>query len=387
MKPILAPGRVVGLDVARALALVAMMATHILPGVGRDGAVTLTQQVAGGRAAALFAVLAGVTIALTSGRRTPPQGRARRAARAALVVRALLVALVGLALGQFHTGIAVILAYYGVLFGLAVPFLGLRARALALTGLAWVVVVPVLSHLLRPQLPGPSYDNPTLASLGDPLRLLGELTFTGYYPAVPWVGYLLVGMALGRSDLHRWRTAAGLVVAGGGLALTASALSAALLGFPEVRQRLVETATGPAAADPLAVSLERGLYGTTPTGSWWWLAVDAPHSTTPLDLTHTIGTSLLAIGVCLVAGRLLPRTLAVVCGAGAMTLTLYAAHVASRSRGRWDGESVSTYAGQVLAVLAVGAAFRLARRRGPLESVLARAAARVRRATAGTPRR
>ena len=31
--------------------------------------------------------------------------------------------------------------------------------------------------------------------------MLAELTFTGYYPAVPWLAYLLVGLALGRLDL------------------------------------------------------------------------------------------------------------------------------------------------------------------------------------------
>ncbi|MGH3372444.1 MAG: heparan-alpha-glucosaminide N-acetyltransferase domain-containing protein, partial [Nocardioidaceae bacterium] len=81
MRPILSTGRVVGLDVARAVALVAMMATHILPGVDSSG-VTLTQQVAGGRASALFAVLAGVSLALMTGRRAPLRGRPRLAATA-----------------------------------------------------------------------------------------------------------------------------------------------------------------------------------------------------------------------------------------------------------------------------------------------------------------
>jgi uncharacterized membrane protein len=65
--------RVVGVDVARALALVGMMATHILPGL-EQGQVSFSHQLAAGRASALFAVLAGVSLVLVAGRRTPIHG-------------------------------------------------------------------------------------------------------------------------------------------------------------------------------------------------------------------------------------------------------------------------------------------------------------------------
>ena len=62
--------RVVGVDIARCLALLGMMATHILANIDPvTGAfVPWHQQIAGGRAAALFAVLAGVSLALVTGR-------------------------------------------------------------------------------------------------------------------------------------------------------------------------------------------------------------------------------------------------------------------------------------------------------------------------------
>ncbi|MGH3368967.1 MAG: hypothetical protein ACRDPR_03110, partial [Nocardioidaceae bacterium] len=166
--------------------------------------------------------------------------------------------------------------------------------------------------------------------------------------------------------------------------LVTVALSQSLLALPEARRRLLETSSGPGIRESLDLTLDRGLYGTTPTGSWWWLAVRSPHTAAPLDLAHTIGTSLLVIGVCLLAARLLPRLFAVAFGAGTMTLTLYSAHVALRSPGAWDGSSPATYLWQVGAVLVVGAAFRVAGRRGPLEAVLAAVAVRVRRAAAGT---
>src|SRR6478752_3602935 len=146
--PQVAPGRVVGVDVARALALLGMMATHMLPGI-EGTQVAWPQQVAGGRASALFAVLAGVSVALVSGRTTPLHGRARYAASVRLVVRAVLIGALGLLLGLVPSGIAVILAFYAVLFLLGLPFLGLRAPALAALAALWALVGPVLSMLVR----------------------------------------------------------------------------------------------------------------------------------------------------------------------------------------------------------------------------------------------
>ena len=46
-----------------------------------------------------------------------------------------------------------ILTYYGLLFLLGLPFLGLRAPALFAWACAWAVAAPVASQLLRPHLP------------------------------------------------------------------------------------------------------------------------------------------------------------------------------------------------------------------------------------------
>ena len=138
-------------------------------------------------------------------------------------------------------------------------------------------------------------------------RLRGtELTFTGYYPVVPWLAYLLAGMALGRLDLSRWSTTVRVGVVGAVAAVTAWGVSAALLEVPGVRSTLSDTFTGPGWQGSIGATLDDGLYGTTPTGSWWWLAVDSPHTATPFDLAHTIGTSLLVIALCVAAGRVAP---------------------------------------------------------------------------------
>lgn len=367
-RPLVPPGRVVGLDVARCIALVGMIATHMLVATDADGGVTVVQQVAGGRASALFAVLAGVTLSLMSGRTEPEpvRGPAARPVAVSLAVRAVLIALLGLLLGSLPSGILVILAYYGVLFLLGIPFMRLRARALLLVAAAWVVVVPVLMHLVRMHLPEAPIESPTFDSLADPLQLLTQLTITGSYPALPWLAYLLVGMAVGRLDLTRADTARDLGVLGACLALVSWSASGLLLSRAGVEERLGETLTGPYVGN-LPSALDHGLYGTTPTGSWWWLAVDTPHTGTPFDLAQTIGSALVVISLSLLLGRWLPRTMAVVAGAGAMTLTLYSLHLVLRSPDLLSEPGTSSFLAHVAIVMGAGAVYRLAGQSGPFE--------------------
>lgn len=358
--------RIVGVDVARCLALVGMIATHALPPFDEHG-VTAVQQVAGGRSSALFAVLAGVSMALMSGGPTPVRGVERRRVAVRLATRAGLVAFLGLLLGMLPTTIAVILTYYGVLFLLGIPFLGLSARGLALCSVGWTIVVPVLSQAVRPLLPPPTGTSPTPELLVRPWQLLTELTFTGFYPAVPWTAYLLAGMAVGRLDLRRTRTGVDLVWIGAAAAGLSWAASTLVVGLPHVWGALESGYDGASLADDLT----HGLHGTTPTDTWWWLAVHAPHSGTPFDLAHTIGSALLVLGGCLLLCRLVPTVLAVVFGAGAMTLTLYSLHVALRTPAFWPDDNLPTFLLHVAVVVVIGAAYRLAGRSGPLEAMVA----------------
>jgi len=347
----------VGLDVARCLALLGMVATHVLPEFTPQGDLTFGQWLAGGRASALFAVLAGISLALMTGAREPVYGPERTLRSVGLAIRALLIAVLGLVLAALDTGLAIILTYYGVLFLLGLAFVGLRARALALLATVWVVLAPLLSHLVRPALPERGFASPRFGQLGDPGQLASELLLTGYYPAIPWLAYLLAGMALGRADLRNRRLLVALGVDGLALAVLATQLSRAV--------------TDPAVSDRYAA----GMSGTTPDdGAWSWLLVAAPHSATPLDLAQTIGSSLLVIAGCLLLERALPlggvTFLAVPFGAGTMTLTLYSLHVVMRTPAVWPPEEPGSYLWHVLVLAGIGMAYVALGRRGPLEDVV-----------------
>lgn len=369
-------GRFVGIDVARCAALVGMVDAHTRAHVVH-GSVPWDQRIAIGNSAALFALLAGVTLALLSGRESVPTGRFRRQVSVAFLVRAALIMVIGLALNRLHDGgIGVILPYYALLFVLGLPFLALRPRVLLAMAAGWAVVVPVVSQLARPGMP--AYGTAGFSHLS-PFHLLLGLGLTGDYPALPWMVYLLTGLAIGRMKLNATTTAYRLIVGGAALTVLAQAVSWAATSSPAVRSRLLATWPG-ASVDSwhaLSAQLGSGLEGTTPTGSFWWLAVAAPHSGSPADLASTTGLAALMIGLCLVLARRATGLWAVIGGAGRMTLSLYSLHLIMLLPSTWPDVGRPQFLPEVAVVMGLGAAFVLLGWRGPLEGPVSALSQRV----------
>lgn len=368
-------GRLPAIDVARGVALLGMMAVHVLSsGDGVSGAV---HDLAGGRSAALFAVLAGVGLALGSGGAHPTPEKLWRARRA-IPIRAAMIAVIGLTLGMITTPVAIILVYYAVLFLVALPVLGWSARRLALTAAGWALLSPVVSQVLR----GAGLDdgpgtNPSWLDVTDPGNTALHLLLNGYYPVLTWVTYLLAGLAVGRSALREPSTARWLAALGAGLAAAAWLVATICVELAGGEEALGAT------LNPLAYIAGRGdgllndsFFGTTPTTTWWFLGVMAPHSGAIPDLVHTTGTALLVIGLALM---IVPRSgswLLPLAAAGSMTLTLYSLHVVALGfievadpDGAWQPWPILVT--NIVLALLLAAAWGSPARRGPLEELVA----------------
>ncbi|MET0191315.1 MAG: hypothetical protein ABW212_20115, partial [Pseudonocardia sediminis] len=344
-----------------------------------------------------------VAVAVMTGRARVRPGPDARAAPATLLTRAAVLLVLGLALGWTDTGVAaVILPYYAVMFVLAVPLVLLPTRALVVLGSVIAVVVPVLSQLVRPDLPTPLLENPSFAQLmQDPLGLLSELALTGYYPALPWTAYVCAGIVVGRLDLSSVRTAWRLLAGGALAALVVTGLSWLVLGPLGGLDRIAEAtspdelSTAPTVAGYVIASPE----GTTPTDTWWWLTAVSPHSASPPDLIATTGSALAVIGAALLlghaarrgAGRILNVVLVPLAAAGSMTLTLYTASILFMNSPLDTFEPVPGYLLQVVAALAFGLVWARLVGRGPVEALVSRLAhaardrARTGARTAGGP--
>ncbi|WP_448611187.1 acyltransferase family protein [Geodermatophilus sp. URMC 60] len=374
--------RLVGIDAARGIALFGMMAVHNINSVDDDGEVSLAWTLAAGKSAALFALLAGVGVAFATGRRKRPTARTWPGYAAALLVRALIIGGVGLLLGSVVPAdfASVILPYYALLFVFAIPLLTLSSRALIALAATIVVVMPVLSHWLRSGTEVRStVPNLTFGDLvGDPGQVLRELVLTGVYPALSWMAYLCVGMAVGRALLTSRRTVALITLTGAGLAVTALTISWFLLDVLGGRAELEAVASRSMTPVELAEVMGVGWSGTTPTDTGWWLATMTPHSTTPLDLAFTTGLGLVVLGGAILVGRTTSALLRPLAAAGSMTLTLYSLHLLLLSWSGMPGEATGLLIQTVL-VVAFALVWSRYHARGPLEEIVARATGAVRR--------
>jgi hypothetical protein len=357
-----------------------MAATHIFPAfVLATGEVHPSHTIASGRSAALFATLAGVGLALANGGGTPLRGRALWGARAGVSARAGLLLVLGLLLARVDSPPLVILHYYGLLFLVALPVLGLSARALAVLAVLAGLVTPLVSHWLRSGM-----DPAPIAEASGGSNLPVELLLTGTYPVLTWSTYLLAGMAIGRAGLRGWRAALRLVGLGLAVAVGAKVVSAWLLEAVG-GVRALERA-GHSLPWPVQQSLDAGMFGTAPATDWRWLTVSAPHAGTTLDLAHTIGTSMLVLGACLVLGRLLPSLgLLPFAAAGSMTLSLYCVHVLALSTDSpfLHDVPLELWLAHVVVALVVATIWRTAIGRGPLEALAAAVDRSARRVVGG----
>lgn len=350
-------GRLFGVDAARAIALIGMMSVHLLPSTDADGSISAAYFLASGRSSALFAVLAGVGLSLATGGTEPTAGRKYWAAAAGVAGRAAILGLIGLFLGDLDSGVAVILVNYAFLFLVAAFFLHLRARTLWMLAVVWAVAAPIVSQWLRAGWPTSSFEVTGFDSLADPVRMLRELFFTGYYPVFTWVAYLLSGLAAGRMKLASNRVAAMLMGVGAALAFGSLLVSRLLLDVLGGRQHIGE--------------LPVQFFGVTPTDSWWYLAVATPHSGNPLDFAHTVGTSFVILGALLLLAAVGRRWVAWLAAAGGMTLSLYTAHVLALTAGWGRSDRLALLVWHAVLALIIGMIWRALIGRGPLETLVA----------------
>jgi hypothetical protein len=296
-------------------------------------------------------------------------------------MRALVIGAIGLALGDTDASLAsVILPAYAVMFLLAIPLVFLPTWLVATVAVVVTGGAAALQHVLMPHLPKPALENPAFVDLfGDPGGLLTELSLTGEFPAVTWLAYLCVGLVIGRLTLTRMRTILALLGIGAVLAAAAPAASYLLLHHYQGWQKIwLALPRSGLTASQTTELLTLGGDGSTPSSTWWWLAVDQPHTGTPLDLLGTIGSALALLAAMLLVSRapwpVIRRAISVplvpLAAAGSMTLTFYTLHIVFLNSDLDDFEPMTGYTWQVLAMLLVGTAWWATAGRGPLEALV-----------------
>jgi uncharacterized protein len=323
--------RITGVDLARGLAVLGMYGAHVGVTVAFDWSQPGTWlDVVNGRSSILFAVLAGVSIAIIAGGARPVTGDELARARVRILTRAALIFLIGVLLESLDSGIAIILPVYAVLFVAALPLLRVPAAVLFTLGGVIAVVMPVVVLTLALRLDADDY--------------LVDLAVTGSYPALTWLAFVVVGLGVGRLDLRASTPRAAIACVG---------VALAIVGY---------------AGGALAEDAVRRM--TPPSPFLATLATTEAHSGSPFEVTGSIGFALAVIGVCLLVadrGRWVLYPLAAV---GAMALTAYTVHVvivAGIGRDAFEQTNNGLYLAFIGGALVVCAAWTLLLGRGPLE--------------------
>jgi uncharacterized protein len=337
----LSPGRLYGVDVARGLAVLGMMAMH----VGVDDEFDFLRPgtwigVADGRASILFGTVAGISIALMTGRSTPVQGEELIRARLRILIRAVIIFALGGLLVMLGTDLELILEYYGVMFAISLPFLRLPSRKLFALAGVFAVLAPLIVLLL----------DHVLASAPE-VSAIVEFVVTGDYPVLIWLTFFFAGLGIGRLDLSSPRVQTRLVVVGSALAVAGYVLGVVLA----LLMRRVE------GADEI-------------------FTVE-PHSGSVFEVIGSGGFAVAVIGLCLFIADRVRWPLFPIEAAGSMALTVYSLHVvaiAAIGDGALEQTDDVLLLGFVLVTLAGATLWRLTAGAGPFERILASV---VRRAT------
>ena len=196
--------RLDGLDLARLVAMVGMLIAHYGSEGPGPGPLRWLHHFVDGRAMPLFVVLGGAGITLLTARSAHPDRR--------LAVRGLCLGVLGLFLNEHVPFVAVIVHYYAAYF-----LAGIVLRRLGNAALLGVAAVVTAAGAVTFQLIAPTAQ--TFSGWGAavavrPWPLITDLSVAGYYPLLPSLAFVCVGMWLARQNLYQPRTLAAIGLAG-----------------------------------------------------------------------------------------------------------------------------------------------------------------------------
>ncbi|WP_240974843.1 DUF418 domain-containing protein [Crystallibacter degradans] len=117
--------------------------------------------------------------------------------------------------------------------------------------------------------------------------------------------------------------------------------------------------------------------------SAWWLAIATPHTNTPLAIAASLGVGLLVTGVFLLIAPKAGQWLKPLAVMGAMTLTLYSAHLIALAPELHYDEPALWFVFQLIAAAVFAWVWHRKFGQGPLERMVAAAARNIRQTVQG----
>jgi uncharacterized membrane protein YeiB len=194
--------RIIGIDVARALAVIGMIIVNFKVVFGEKGLpwVESIASIFDGKAAATFVVLAGVGLALMTNSiiKNDDQDKLKMA-RVRIIKRAVFLFFIGVSYITIWP--ADILHFYGMYMAIILVFLTCKERTILISGICIILVYPVLVTFLNYET-GWNFETLEYQDFWTFKGFTRNLFFNGFHPVMPWTAFMIFGYWFGKQDLH-----------------------------------------------------------------------------------------------------------------------------------------------------------------------------------------
>jgi uncharacterized membrane protein YeiB len=194
--------RIIGIDVARALAVIGMIIVNFKVVFGENGLswVKSFASVFDGKAAATFVVLAGIGLSLMTNSAIKNNDQAKlKIARNRILKRALFLFIVGISYIAIWP--ADILHFYGVYMAIIVLLLSSSNKTIIISAISLIVVFPVLITFWNYET-GWNFETLEYQGFWTIKGFMRNLFFNGFHPVIPWTAFMLFGYWFGKQNLH-----------------------------------------------------------------------------------------------------------------------------------------------------------------------------------------
>jgi uncharacterized membrane protein YeiB len=194
--------RIIGIDVARALAVIGMIIVNFKVVFGENGLpwVRACAGIFDGKAAATFVVLAGAGLALMTNSAIKNNDQAKlKVARRRIAKRAVLLFFIGISYITIWP--ADILHFYGIYMAITLVLLTCKEKTILISGICIILVYPILITILNYET---GWDFATLEyqDFWTFKGFIRNLFFNGFHPVMPWTAFMLFGYWFGKQHLH-----------------------------------------------------------------------------------------------------------------------------------------------------------------------------------------
>ena len=194
--------RIIGIDVARALAVIGMIIVNfkIVFGEHGEGWMKEMSGFLSGKAAATFVVLAGIGMALMTNK-SMREGdiSLKNTHHKSLLRRAIFLFVVGLSYSWIWP--ADILHFYGIYMLISLVLIGKKPSYSLVGAIIFILIYPLLIILFSYET-GWDFSSLHYLDFWTVKGFIRNLLFNGFHPVIPWAAFMFFGIWFGRQNLN-----------------------------------------------------------------------------------------------------------------------------------------------------------------------------------------